>query len=394
MKPLRTTTAVVYLKELRESLRDRRVLLNALLLGPLIGPVMFLVILRVVVAHQVEQAEKSLPLVVIGAERAPSLINALKQSDIEILPGVENPEVAIRTQQHDLVMRVPADYADDWRAGRPAQVEIFYDSSRGEAQSQVQRLRNAINSYSQIQSSMRIIARGISPGITRPVAIAERDQATPQSRGAMLFAMLPYFLVLTAFMGGMFLAIDSTAGERERHSLEPLFINPVSTTSVLLGKLAAICTFSLISVVIGLTAFATAGYFLPADMQTAVVLNVGFALKALPLMLPLVLLISIIQTVVTAYSKNFREAQTWLGLLQLVPSIPSIVLAILPFKPLLWAYSIPLVGQQLIFMRLLRGEPVTWLQSGLCTISTLITVVLVFYFAKRIYASERLAISP
>jgi len=394
MKLLRTTSVIVYLKELRESVRDRRVLLNALLLGPLIGPVMFLVVLRLAIAHEVEQAEKPLPLAVIGAEHAPNLISVLKQAGVEVQPPVDQPEVAIKTQQRDLVLRIAPDFSEDWRAGHPAQVEIFYDSSRREANSQLQRLRNALNSYSQIQSSMRIIARGISPAVLHPIVIADRDQATPQSRGAMVFAMLPYFLVLTTFMGGMFLAIDATAGERERHSLEPLFINPVSTTAVLLGKLAAICTFSLISVVIGLSAFAVAGYFLPADMQTTVVLNVSFALHALPLMLPLVLLISIVQTVVTANSKNFREAQTWLGLLQLVPSIPSIILAILPFKPSLWAYAIPLVGQQLTFMRLLRGEPVTWLQNGLCTVATLISVVLLFYFAKRIYASERLAISP
>ena len=394
MKPLRMPAAIVYLKELRESVRDRRVLLNALLMGPLIGPVMFFVILRLAVAHQVEQAEKSLPIAVIGTEHAPNLMNVLKQSGIEVLPPVKEPEAAVRAQLNDVILRISSDYADDWRAGHPAQVEIIYDSSRSEANSQVQRLRDALNNYSQLQGAMRIIARGLSPALLRPVIIAERDQATPQSRGAMMFAMLPYFLVLTAFMGGMFLAIDATAGERERHSLEPLFINPVSTQSVLLGKLAAICSFSLISVMIGLTAFAIAGHYLPIGMQTTVVLDAGFALRALPLMLPLVLLIAIVQTLVTAFSKNFREAQTWLGLIQFIPLIPSILLMILPFKPPLWAYAIPLLGQQLAFMRLLRGEPVTFLQGGLCTIATLASVIVLFYFAKRIYASERLAISP
>ena len=312
--------------------------------------------LRLAVAHEVEQAEQPLPLPVIGAEYAPNLVSVLKQADIEVLPPINNPEAAIRSQQRDVVLRISKDYAEDWRAGHPAQVEIIYDSSRREANSQVQRLRSVLNSYSQLQGAMRIIARGLSPTVLHPVLIAERDQATPQARGAMLFAMLPYFLVFTAFMGGMFLAIDATAGERERHSLEPLLINPVTPELVLLGKLAAICSFSLVSVVISLVAFAIAGYYLPADMQTTVVLNVDFALRALPLMLPLILLISILQTLVTAFSKNFREAQTYLGLIQLVPMIPSLVLAILPFKPQSWAYAIPLLGQQLIFMRLLRAE--------------------------------------
>ncbi|HVY21919.1 MAG TPA: ABC transporter permease [Steroidobacteraceae bacterium] len=393
MKWFSLPAIVVYLKEMRESLRDRRVLLNALLLGPLMGPVIFLIILRLAVAHEVEQAEKPLPLPVIGAELAPNLISALKQADIQVLPPIEDPEGAVRSQQRDVVLRISADYANDWRLGHPAQVEIIYDSSRREANSQVQRLRNVLNGYSQLQSAMRIIARGLSPTIMHPVVIAERDQATPQARGAMVFAMLPYFLVFTAFMGGMFLAIDATAGERERHSLEPLLINPVPTNSVLLGKLAAICSFSLVSVAISLAAFAIAGYYLPSDLLTIVVLNVGFALRALPLMLPLILLISIVQTLVTAFSKNFREAQTYLGLIQLVPMIPSLVLTILPFKPQLWAYAIPLLGQQLIFMRLLRAETISLVQSGLCTVTTLACVVGLYYFAKRIYASERLAIS-
>jgi len=101
-----------------------------------------------------------------------------------------------------------------------------------------------------------------------------------------------------------------------------------------------------------------------------------------------------VQTLVTAYSKNFREAQTWLGLLQLIPMIPSILLTILPFKPQLWAFAVPLLGQQLAFTRLLRGESVTLLQSSLCTSATLLTVVGLFYIVRRIYASERLAISP
>ena len=395
MKFFDTPTVTVYLKELRESLRDRRVLLNALLLGPLIGPVIFLVILRIAVAKEVEQAEKPLPVAIIGANYAPNLITVLKQAGIEVLPPVEEPEAAVRAQQRDLILRISPGYAEDWNAGRSAQVEIIYDSSRLEAGSQVQRLRNALNGYSHLQSGMRVIARGLSPtAILRPITISERDQATPQSRGAMIFGMLPYFLVLTAFMGGMFLAIDATAGERERHSLEPLFINPVSTASVLLGKLGAICTFSLMSVVIGLTAFATAGYLLPADLRTTLVLDVGFALRALPLMLPLIMLIAIVQTMVTAYSRSFREAQTYLGLIQLVPMIPSLVFSILPFKPQLWMYAIPLLGQQFSFLRMLRGEPVTALQSGICTVATLASVMVLFYFAQRIYSSERLAISP
>ncbi len=388
------TAWVVFRKELRESLRDRRSLLNALLLGPLLGPVLFVIIMRVSIGRELERAEKPLPVVVIGAEYAPNLIAALEQAGMQRKPPIEAPEAAVRAQQVDVVLRIPASYADNWRAGKAAQVELIYDSSRRDANSQQQRLRGMLQNYAQVQSTLRVIARGLSPTLARPMLIANRDQATPQARGALLFAMLPYFLILTALMGGMFLAIDTTAGERERQSLEPLLINPVARSHILLGKLAAISTFSLTSVLLGLAAFMVAGRILASGpMSVSVVLDLHFVLSLIPLMLPLIALIAILQMLVTAYARTFREAQTWLGLLQLVPIIPMMLVMVLQLKPELWMYGIPLLGQELAAMQLLRGVSVTGTESGLCALSTLVAVALVFTIARRVYASERLAIS-
>lgn len=385
---------MVFRKELRESLRDRRTLLNALLLGPLLGPVLFVIIMRVSIGRELERAEKPLPVVVIGAEYAPNLIAALEQSGMQRKPSMEEPEAAVRAQQVDLVLRIPANYADNWRAGKAAQVELIYDSSRRDANAQQQRLRGMLQNYAQLQSSLRVVARGLAPTLTRPILIANRDQATPQARGALLFTMLPYFLILTALLGGMFLAIDTTAGERERQSLEPLLINPVARSHILLGKLAAISTFSLTSVLLGLAAFMVAGKILASGpMGAPVVLNMNFALRFIPLMLPLIALIAMLQMLVTAYARSFREAQTWLGLLQLVPIIPMMLVMVLQLKPELWMYAIPLLGQELAAMQLLRGVNVTAMESGLCLLGTVVVAAGVFAIARRVYASERLAIA-
>lgn len=385
---------MVFRKELRESLRDRRTLLNALLLGPLLGPVLFVIIMRVSIGRELERAEKPLPVVVIGAEYAPNLIAALEQSGLQRKPPVAAPEAAVRAQQADVVLRIPASYADNWHAGQPAQVELIYDSSRRDANSQQQRLRGMLQNYAQLQSSLRVVARGLAPTLTRPILIANRDQATPQARGALLFTMLPYFLILTALLGGMFLAIDTTAGERERQSLEPLLINPVARSHILLGKLAAISAFSLTSVLLGLAAFMVAGKILASGpMGAPVVVNMNFALRFIPLMLPLIALIAMLQMLVTAYARSFREAQTWLGLLQLVPIIPMMLVMVLQLKPELWMYAIPLLGQELAAMQLLRGVNVTAMESGLCLLSTAVVAAGVFAIARRVYASERLAIA-
>ena len=385
---------VVFLKECRESLRDRRVLMNTLLLGPLIGPLLFLVLMRLVVGRELEKAERPLPVVVISAERAPELLAALRQMGLEQRPAVPDVELAVREQRIDLAMRIGAGYAADWRAGRPAEEELIYDSSRREGGSDVERLRSMLENYSHRNGMLRLLARGLSPGIVSTVMVASRDQATPQARGALLFAMLPYMLVLTIFIGGIWLATDSTAGERERQSLEPLLINPVPRDRILLGKLLATASFSMASLFLGLLAFVIAGHFMPTEqLGMSLALGPHFVLVALPVLAPLVLLICVAQILIAAFARSVREAQTYLGLAQLVPLIPSVILSVLPVKAQLWMYAVPLLGQQLILMRLLRAEPVPLLALALAGLVTLLAAVAVFNLARRVYASEKLAIS-
>jgi sodium transport system permease protein len=385
---------IVYLKEVRESLRDRRVLMNTLLLGPLLGPVLFLVLMRLVIGRELEKAERPLPVVVIGAERAPELIDALKQMGVEVKPPVDDAELAVREQRIDLAMRIDADFGAAWRDGRPAQVELIYDSSRREGGSDVDRLRGMLEGYGHRNGALRLLARGLSPGIATPVVVASRDTATPQARGALLFAMLPYMLVLTIFIGGLWLAIDSTAGERERQSLEPLLTNPVPRDRILLGKYMATATFSMASLTLGLLAFLAAGVFMPTQqLGMSLALGPMFFAIALPMLAPLVLLLCIGQILIAAFARSVREAQTYLGLAQLVPLIPSIVLSVLPIKAQLWMYAVPLLGQQLAIMRLLRAEPVPALALALSALVTLLAAAALFALTRRIYNTERLAIA-
>jgi sodium transport system permease protein len=386
----------VYVKECRESLRDKRILLNALILGPLLGPLLFVGLLGFAIGHEREQADKPLPVVIIGAERAPNLVAALEQQGLQALPepGDGDGDGAVREQRASLALRIGDHFAEDWRAGRPAQVDIIYDSSQREGGSQFERLHGMLENYSRRTGAMRLIARGLVPSAGSGLLIATRDQATPQARGALLFAMLPYFLILTSFIGGMWLAIDSTAGERERQSLEPLLVNPVARERILLGKLCAAASFSFTSLTLGLLAFSIAVRFLPSQ-RVEMSLSLGPAVMGtiLLMMVPLVLLIVISQMVVAAFAKSYREAQTYVGLLQLLPLIPSIALSVLPVTPQLWMYSLPLIGQQLAMLRLLRGEAVTALPLALCTLVTVVAAVAAFLVAKRIYESERLAVN-
>lgn len=385
---------VVFIKEVLETLRDRRTVMNALLLGPLLGPLLFVGLTSLLITRELDRGEKPIEVPIVGAENAPNLVQFLRQNGVRPKPAVDDPETRVRVQDEDVVLRIPADYAEAWNSGKTAQVELLFDSSQRDAASSVERLRGLVQAYSSQTGALRLLARGLSPAVATPVLVASRDQSTPQSRATLLFAMLPYFLILSGFMGGMYLAIDTTAGERERQSLEPLFANPVPRSHILAGKLAATFAFAMASLGLSLLAFGCAGGFIPVE-KLGMVLDFGphFAAVALLVMVPLVLLASCLQTLIAAFAKSYREAQTYLSLLLLVPMLPSAILAILPLKAESWMFGVPLLSQHLIITRLVRAEGVSAQQLLLCLVCGLAVAALVAWLTARIYRSERLAIS-
>jgi sodium transport system permease protein len=384
----------VFLKEVKENLRDRRTLVSAFLTGPLLGPIMLVMLLNITLSRELDKAEKPLPVPVIGAEYAPNLLDALKAGGVVPGAAVADPQAVVRKQDADVVLRIASNYGAAWRKGEPVQVELFYDSSQRDASTSVERVTNLVEAYARQQGAMRLVARGLSPSTAWPLQVAKRDQATPQSRAVLMFAMLPYFFVITIFMGGMYLAIDLTAGERERQSLEPLFANPVARWKILIGKLAAICTFSTASLLTTLLAFAVVGRFIPTEkIGMELDLGIHFAAFVLLLMLPLVLLMAVLQSMVAAFAKSYREAQTYLSLLMLVPLIPSALLSFMPVKAQAWMYTVPLLSQNLGIMQLLRGDEVTGQQIMLSLAGTLAAALIATLATMQLYRSERLAIS-
>ncbi|MBB3227915.1 sodium transport system permease protein [Luteibacter sp. Sphag1AF] len=388
------SSIVVFMKEVRENLRDRRTLINALITGPLLGPVMFIMLMNVMVNRELAKVDQPISVPVIGAALAPNLVASLKSAGIDALPAVSDPEAAVHDQRADVVIRIAPDYAQAWNKGQPVQVELIYDSSRRDASTPVQRVRSVVESYGRREGAMRLIARGMAPITAWPVQVADRDQATSQSRSALMFSFLPYFFVLTVFLGGMYLAIDVTAGERERQSMEPLFVNPVARWKILAGKLAAICVFSTVSLFLSLAAFATAPFFIPIEkLGIALDLGFSFASRVVLLMLPLIILMAALQSLVAAFAKSYREAQTYQSILMIIPVLPSALMSVMPIKAEAWMYAVPLLGQNLGIVQLLRGDGVTGQQVLLCMAGGFAAAAVAVAATAYMYRSERLAIS-
>ena len=239
--------------------------------------------------------------------------------------------------------------------------------------------------------ALRLLARGVNPGVGMPVLVTAVDLATPMSRIGQALAMLPYLLIMSAFVGGAYLIIDVTAGERERQSLEPLLATPASRQAIMSGKILAACVFGLFSLMLMLLAFKIAFWLMPGGMKVDVSL-LAMA-KLLLILLPTLLFGSCLLTLIAASVKSVKEAQSYMTLLILLPMLPTFYLLISPVKNQLWMLAIPFLSQNQMIMMVLRGENISGADWAFYLAVGIALAGVLWWAAARMYHKERLAVS-
>jgi len=387
---LRKYFAVFY-KEAIDNLRDRRTLLTVLVFGPLFGPLFYTVMMSTVINRQVADLDQPYTLAVQGADLAPGLMDYLRQNNLRIEKAPDDPRGAVKTGKLDVVLVVPADYAAAFSASRPADVRLIVDKSRESAGKNVERVRDAVERYSRSISVLRLIARGVDPRALSPVVIEDADVSTPQSRAVLLLGMMPYFLLFAAILGAFYLAIDSTAGERERGSLEPLLTTAVSRSTLVLGKLSAVTLFSAVSLGIDIVALLWCQHLIPAaKVGISVNITPMTSLTTFLVCLPFSLFIAGLLSVVASFTKSYKEAQTWLSFIMLVPMIPVLGLVMFPMEPAWWMMLLPSMSQDVLITELIKGEPLQPLFVALSMVSTLVIGGALSALAVWLYKRERI----
>lgn len=380
---------VIFFKEVMDNMRDRRSLVSALVY-PLLGPILVVAMLVLVGRTLSDQADDIMMLPVVGAEHAPNLIAFLEQQNIFAAPSPADPEKAIRNAEEDAVLVILDSYGTQFTAGAPAAVQLIVDDSRQTSAGAVRRIRRVLQGYSQQIGAMRLVARGIDPSITQAISVETVDLSTPESQAAQMLNIAPYFIIFSIFIGGMYLAIDSTAGEKERGSLEPLLTNPVSHSALVLGKMGAVLVFTLAAVLETLLGFSLVLNLVPLEKYLGIRVNLEFSalMDIFVICMPMMLLAAALQIIIATATRGFKEAQTYLSFLPLIPALPGMFLAFLPIRPAAWNMIIPTLGQQLLINQVMRGEvlePRLVLVSALATIGVSGLLVLV---AIRLYARE------
>ena len=380
----------VFKKEVRENLRDRKAVFNSILLGPILFPLLFIGLAWFGTTKQIERAEQVLEVPVVGAEHAPNLLVFLEQQGVVIEPAPEDPEGMVRRQEVPVVVRIPAAFGEQWKSGEPAIIEVIADPSRRESETPMRRIRSLLQAYGGQIGAMRLQLRGVSPNVATAIMVKDVDLSTPKSRGLLLMIFLPYMLMITAFTGGMHLAMDSTAGEKERKSLEPLLINPVPRWQIMTGKMLATVVFAFTSLALTLISFRFALPYMPTgSLGIDLMLDLRTITGILMVVGPVAVLAAAMLTMLATFAKSFREAQSYMGLVILIPMIPSILFMANPVKPETWMMNIPMFSQNLLIGEFVRGETVPMLWLALSIGSTLAIGLILGAIAATLFNRPR-----
>ena len=378
----------VWRKELADALRDRRSLMSALIV-PLIMPLMIAVMFSTLASTLSDDQPIETP--VAGREHAPNLMAWLEERGVVVRDPPADPEAAVRAGDVDLVLVIDEEYGEQFRSVRPAVVRIVHDSSRTASRRTIGRVRALLRAYGSQVAVLRLMARGISPEVVQAVRVDDLDLATPAQSAARFFAMLPMFLIMVAFIGGMNVAIDATAGERERQSLEPLLVNPVSRPALTAGKWITTCLFGLVATVLTLLMFVLLMRFVPLeDLDVQLSLGARQLLLMSAAVAPLVLLASALQMFVATFARSFKEAQTYVSLLVFVPIIPSTVLQFYPLQPTGWMMLVPALSHHLLLVDVMGGEPITALSLAASATATMLLAVLLLALTSRLLQQEKI----
>jgi len=371
-------TLIVLRKELRDALRDKRSL-RLVLLTPVFMVGFFALTIGFTI-HMSSQEQPEIELPVSGMERAPGLMQWLAEQQIHVreIEGDAYAQVSAGELSYALV--VP----DSEPVTGPYQVWLIYDAANQVVHRDLWPLRQSIQQYNSREASVQVLARGLSAQLLNPVLLREANVASEQQMGGMILSGLPMLLLMCAMVSSMGFAADMTAGERERRSLEALLINPVSAINMMLGKWLTALTLTLVVVLLSLALLGLALYLLPFDR-----LGVRVSVDLLALSVIFMVLVPIsalavgLQLLMGVVSRSFKDAQTFMSLLMLLPMVSFFIMLMNPDMERVWHVWLPLLGQQMLVKDILLGETLAAMAVVACWLSAVPLTLLTLWLAAR-----------
>jgi sodium transport system permease protein len=351
-----STLVNVFTKEITDSVRDRRTITMILVASIVTGPLVLL-LLSSYISGLSDKAEAK-KVYISGRQHAPSAVNFFLRQSADAIDAPDDYEQRVKDGKLDAVVIFDEDFEGDMRAGKTATVELLYDDSRTEAGPSISFARNLLNGLGRETGILRLMARGVSPEVVSALKVENVNLATPKQRAAQLLFVIPMTTLILCITGGMAVAIDCTAGERERGSLEPLLLHPVKLSELVVGKWLAVALYASVVVLLAVSGYVVTLLYLPLKIDLP--LNFGwreFGLFSL-VAVPLAAMMGSVLMLIATFGRSYKEAQTYASYLITAASFVPVIAIFSSLKDGLWQLFVPVLGANMVFMRVLRGEAV------------------------------------
>lgn len=377
----------VFRKELADALRDRRSWMIALVISMLSGPVVFTLMSNFI--SGIEEKAAAREVLMVAPEHAPTLVNYLQRAGATVKAAPADHEAQLRSGSlQNAVVVPPADFEERLARGETVAVTLVYDDSHDRAQPMVRAASALLQGFNRETGTLRLVARGVSPQLLAPLEIEEQNLASAQSRGAQLLFIVPWAALIVAVFGVISVAIDVTAGERERGSLEPLLMNPVGVGSIVLGKWAVVMIYSVVIVVLTMTGFLVSMRFISSETLSALMqLQAREVAIFSAVLLPFAALMAAVNMLAATFGRSFKEAQTYVSYIAMAVQFAALVPVFLTVRDAFWQLLVPSVGQLSVLMKTLRGETVSLVHlavpAAVCVAGTALCLLLQARLLRR-----------
>jgi sodium transport system permease protein len=374
-------------KEWLDMLRDRRTATVTLVSSIAAGPI-FLMLIFNLIASQAERA-RDLSLPVAGAEYAPALVAFLERQQVNVTDAPSDYDAQIRRGDLDVVLIVDDEFAADVARGKPGTVRLVFDRSRDRARPAIEQAESLLRAYNRLWGDQRLMLRGVTVSVANPLRVETSDLATPQQSGALVLFLVAYYGLFASVMGGMAVALDTTAGERERQSLEPLLMTPARPAEIVAGKWLAVCAFNALVVALTLTGFYVTLAFAPLPPVGVPFLfgSREFA-RFLLVLAPMILMLPAILLYVGSRARAYKEAQANVSVLLFVVSLIPLVQLFLQRKEPAWIMFVPVSAQYSLLNTSLRGEAPPLASLALSWLAPAALIALALFAVSRRLSRE------
>ncbi|GIU16555.1 ABC transporter permease [Shewanella sp. MBTL60-007] len=345
-------------KELIDAARDKRSVMAGLYYAvgaPLLMCGMFFLLIGQLTSPE------DLNIEIDNAKGAPDLVKFLSSRGISQGDGEDTK---------DIQLVISDDYAANMAKGLSAEVTVIADASDEKLQISIRRLEKSLQEYSGEMGSLRLIARGIDPRVMQAIKLNVEDKATPDSKAGMILGLATMTMIYAVFISGMNLAIDTSAGERERNSLALLLSHPVSTWEIVIAKITAVTIFAMVGLVLTLIVSKFAYAFVPwQELGFAVSVNTNFMLMMLIVGAPVAIMAACLQLFVSFMAKSFKEAQSYITIVLMVPMMLAMAASynIAP-ETIQW---LPVSGQLQALIEFIKGREIPMMQLTVSSAATL-----------------------